>query len=154
MTWTLIIILILVGFLFLLLEILVLPGTNISGILGFVLIGVGVYFAFKIGTTAGVITLIASLVCSVVFLVIVLKSNTWRKLTLKAEINGKVNVIDKNLVKAGDSGKTVSRLAPAGKALINNDYYEVHTMGEFLDPDLDITVIKVDFNMIYVKLKK
>lgn len=154
MTWTLIIILILVGFLFLLLEILVLPGTNVAGILGFVLIGIGVYFAFKISTTAGVITLIASLVCSVVFLVIVLKSNTWRRLTLKAEINGKVNVIDKNLVKAGDSGKTVSRLAPAGKALINNDYYEVHTMGEFLDPDLDITVIKVDFNMIYVKLKK
>jgi len=154
MTWTLIIILILVGFLFLLLEILVLPGTNIAGILGFVLIGIGVYFAFKIGTTEGVITLSASVVCSVAFLYIVLKSNTWKKLTLKSEIDSKVNVIDESKVKRGDAGITVSRLAPAGKAMINNEYFEVHTIGEFIDPDTDIVVTKVDFNKIYVKLKK
>jgi len=153
MTWTLIIILILVGFLFLLLEILVLPGTNIAGILGFVLIGIGVYFAFRIGTTAGVITLGGSVVLSVVFLMLVLKSKTWKKLTLKSEIDSKVNVIDESQVKVGDTGLTVSRLAPAGKAMFKNDYFEVHTQGEFIDPDTEIIVTKVDFNKIYVKLK-
>jgi membrane-bound ClpP family serine protease len=153
MTWTLIIILILVGFLFLLLEILVLPGTSVAGIIGFVLIGIGVYFSFRISSTAGYITLGSSLVMSVVFLMLVLKSRTWKKLTLKSEIDGKVNVIEEDQVKVGDTGVTVSRLAPAGKAMINNDYFEVHTIGEFVDPNIEIIVTKIEFNKIYVKLK-
>jgi membrane-bound ClpP family serine protease len=64
-----------------------------------------------------------------------------------------VNVIKENAVRAGDSGKTVSRLAPAGKAMINGEYYEVHTIGEFIDPGSEIVVTKVEFNKITVKLK-
>jgi len=100
-----------------------------------------------------VITLGGSVVLSVVFLMLVLKSKTWKKLTLKSEIDSKVNVIDESQVKVGDTGLTVSRLAPAGKAMFKNDYFEVHTQGEFIDPDTEIIVTKVDFNKIYVKLK-
>lgn len=155
MTWTVILVLILVGFLFLLLEILVLPGTNIAGILGFALIGIGIWQAFAVyGTRSGVITLGASFILTIIFLTFALKSKTWNRLTLKSEIDGKVNVIDEINVKAGDEGITVSRLAPAGKALIKNDYYEVHTTGEFVNPNTEIIVTKVEFNKIYVKLKK
>lgn len=154
MTWTVILILILVGFLFLLLEILVLPGTNIAGILGFVLIAIGIWQSFSVyGNRAGLITLIAAVILTVVFLAIALKSKTWNRFTLKSEIDGKVNVVDEINVKKGDEGITVSRLAPAGKALINNNYFEVHTVGGFVDQNTPVIVTKVEFNKIIVKPK-
>ena len=73
---------------------------------------------------------------------------------LNSKIEGKTNVIDENKIKAGDTGKTTSRLSPAGKAIINGDYYEVHTQSEFMDPGTEIEIIKIDFNKIYVKQKK
>jgi len=76
MTWTIIAVLLAVGFLFLLLEILVLPGTNIAGILGFVLIGVGIWQAYAVyGGAAGTITLGITIVLSFVALYFALKSN-------------------------------------------------------------------------------
>jgi membrane-bound ClpP family serine protease len=72
---------------------------------------------------------------------------------LKTEVNGRVNEIDTNLVKTGDSGKTVSRLSPAGKAIINDEYFEVHTNGEFIDQETDVIVTHMQDNKIFVKQK-
>ncbi len=152
MTWTIIAVLIIVGFLFLLLEILVLPGTNVAGIIGFVLIAVGVYQAYEgYGTTAGTITLGGTLVASVLALYYSLKSNTWDKAALKAEIDGKVNLIDETTIKAGDKGQAISRLAPMGKAMINGKYFEVKTNGEYVDENTKIRVIEIDHNKIWVE---
>ncbi|MDD5507031.1 MAG: NfeD family protein [Bacteroidales bacterium] len=154
MTWTLIVILFLVGFILLLLEMLVIPGITVAAILGFIAIALAVWGAFaSYGTTAGFITLGVSIVGSIVFIIIALKARTWNRFSLKSSIDGKVNVIGENAVMRGDEGKTVSRLAPAGKAMINGEYYEVHTIGEFIDPGADIVVTKVEFNKITVKLK-
>jgi membrane-bound ClpP family serine protease len=123
-------------------------------VLGFVAIALAVWGAFtSYGSTAGFITLAVSMVGSVVFLIIALKAKTWNRFSLKSSIDGKVNVIGDSAVRAGDFGKTVSRLAPSGNAMINGDYYEVHTIGEFIDPGSEIVVIKVEFNKITVKLK-
>jgi membrane-bound ClpP family serine protease len=155
MTWTLIIVLILVGFILLLLELLVIPGITVAGVLGFIAIALAVWQAFASnGTAAGFITLGACSLGSVFLLFLALKPRTWNRLALKSTIDGKVNVISDLAVKKGDSGTTVSRLAPAGKAMINGEYYEVHTIGEFIDPDKEITVTKIEFNKITVKLKK
>jgi len=152
MTWTLIVVLILVGFLFLLLEVLVLPGTNVSGVIGFLLIAAGVWQSFsRYGDGAGTITLIASLVFSVVFLGFALKSKTWNRALLKTEIGGRVNLVDIADIKSGDKGKTVSRLNPSGKALINGSYYEVKTLGAYVEQDTDIEIIKIEANKITVK---
>lgn len=152
MTWTIIGVLIGVGFLFLLLEILVLPGTNIAGIVGFILIAIGIWQAYSVyGSIAGTITLAGSIVFSVIALYYALKSNTWKKATLNKNIEGRVNIVDTDSIKVGDKGKTISRLAPMGKALINGQYFEVKTTGEFLDQGIDIEVIKIEFNTIIVK---
>jgi membrane-bound ClpP family serine protease len=152
MSWTIIAVLIIVGFLFLLLEILVLPGTSVSGIIGFILLAIGIWQAYAVyGSLAGTITLIGTLLFSLIALYYALKSRTWKRASLSKNIDGKVNVIDKTKIKAGDKGKTVSRLSPMGKAMINEEYYEVKTTGEFLDPETNIEVVKIDFNKIYVK---
>lgn len=154
MTWTIIAILIIVGLLFLILEILVVPGTTFVGIIGFILIVIGIWQSFSVyGNLAGSITLGSCILLTLVTLYYSLRSNTWKKFMLKTDINSKVNVIDENKLKVGDTGKTVSRLAPAGKALINNAFYEVHTNGEFIDEGMEIIIIKINFNKINVKLK-
>ena len=54
MFWLVIVILILIGLAFLLLEILVIPGTGIAGIIGFIILGIGVWQGYVYyGTIAG-----------------------------------------------------------------------------------------------------
>jgi len=155
MAWSVIVVLILIGLLFIILEILVIPGVAIFGILGVIIILIGVWQSYiTYGTTAGHIVLASSILLSIVTLVLSLRSKTWKRMMLNSKIEGKTNVIDENKIKAGDTGKTTSRLSPAGKAIINGDYYEVHTQSEFMDPGTEIEIIKIDFNKIYVKQKK
>ncbi len=154
MGWTVIAIIILIGLIFMVLEILVFPGQGVAGIIGLVLIGVAIWQTYtNIGNTAGHITLAGTIFLSVIFLIIALRSKTWKRIMLSSNIDGKVNVIEDKSVKVGDTGKAISRFNPAGKALINDDYFEVHTYGEYLDPDTEIVVVKKEFNKIYVKQK-
>lgn len=152
MTWTIIAVLIAVGFLFLLLEILVLPGTNIAGVVGFVLLAIGIWQAYAVyGGMAGTITLLATLILSALTLYYALKSRTWDKAALHKNIDSRVNVVDTEKIKIGDKGKTVSRLAPMGKAEFGEEYYEVNAMGQFIDPGTEIEVVKIENNQITVK---
>jgi len=154
MAWSVIVVLILIGLLFIILEILVIPGVAVFGILGVIIILIGVWQSYiSYGTTAGHIVLASSILLSIVTLVFSLRSKTWKRMMLNSKIEGKTNLIDENKIKAGDTGKTTSRLSPAGKAMINGDYYEVHTQSEFVDPGTEIEIIKIDFNKIYVKRK-
>lgn len=154
MTWTVIAILIIVGFLFLLLEILVLPGTNVAGFIGFALIAIGVWQAYaSYGNLAGSLTLVGSVIFSGVALYYSLKSGTWKRAALNRSIDSKVNVIDATEIKIGDTGKAVSRLVPMGKAIINNVYFEVKTQGEFVDEGTEVEVLNIEFNKITVKPK-
>jgi membrane-bound ClpP family serine protease len=152
MTWTIIGVLIGVGFLFLLLEILVLPGTNIAGVLGFILIAIGIWQAYtNYGGFAGTIALILTVIFSIIVLYFALKSRTWKRAALNKNIEGKVNIIDVQKIKPGDRGKAISRLAPMGKAVINGEYYEVKTNGEFIDQETEVEVVKIEFNKVFVK---
>ena len=152
MTWTIIAILIAVGFLFLLLEILVLPGTNIAGVVGFALLAFGIWQAYAVyGGMAGTLTLLGTLFLSALTLYYALKSKTWDKAALHKNIDSRVNVVDSEKIKVGDKGKTVSRLAPMGKAEFGEEYYEVNAMGQFIDPGTEIEVVKIENNQITVK---
>jgi membrane-bound ClpP family serine protease len=154
MSWTIIIIFLLAGVLLMLLEVLVVPGATIFGVLGFLLIGVSIWQAYAAhGTPEGHYFLAGTFVLTILFLSFALKSKTWRRAMLDTDVRSKVNVIEESQVKAGDEGKTISRLAPAGKALLNGEYYEVHSLGEYVDPQTPIVVISVEFNRIIVKPK-
>ena len=135
MSWTLIAVLILVGLLFIVLEILVIPGQGLFGVLGLIVMGIGIWQTYgAYGNVAGHIVLASSFVASVVSLVLSLRSKTWNRMMLNSKVDGKVNVIDEEKIKVGDVGKSVSRLVPAGKAMFSNEFYEVHTHGDFIDP--------------------
>ncbi len=149
-----IIILILLGVLLLLLEFLVIPGTTIAGIGGVILIAIGVYFGYKeYGTSYGHVLLLSTIVIVVILIIFALRTGTWNKLMLKAEIDSKVNVIEKEDIKIGEIGKTITRLAPIGKAEFGNEEYEVKTNGEFIDQNEEVEIIKILSNQLIVKLK-
>jgi len=155
MSWLLIIMLIVLGVLFLLLEILVIPGTTVAGILGFGLVFVGLWQAYASkGIVEGHITLGATLVVTVITLYYSFKAGTWKRMALKTTVDGKMDQLDGTDIKEGDTGTSVSRLAPSGKAMINNDIVEVHTYGEFIDQENEIIVISVKDNKIIVTTKK
>jgi len=154
MDWTLIVGLIVIGIIFLLLEILVVPGVSIVGIVGAGILVVAVVSAFTTyGPVAGAITLVGVLIASALTLVLALKSNTWKKAMLDTEISGRVNVIETEKIKAGDEGITITRLNPMGKASINDEFYEVTSAENLINENTPVVVMKIDGNKIFVKPK-
>jgi membrane-bound ClpP family serine protease len=155
MSWLLIVILIVLGLLFLLLEILVIPGTTFAGIVGFGLLFVGLWQAYASkGIIEGHITLGSTVVITVIILYYSFKAGTWKRMALKTTVDGKMDQLDGINIKIGDTGISISRLAPSGKAMIYNDIVEVHTYGEFIDQEQEITVISIKDNKIIVTTKK
>jgi membrane-bound ClpP family serine protease len=136
------------------LEVLVIPGFGFAGVIGFILVAIGVWQTYAVyGLMAGHLVLAATFVTTVIILILALRSKTWKRLALSDEIDSKVNVIDLEKVQPGDRGKTVSRLAPMGKALINGEYYEVATTGDFIDQHSEVIITRIDHNKIIVKRK-
>lgn len=151
MSWFVIIVLILVGLLFVILEVLIVPGL-IMGLIGVSLLVLGIYESFVVyGSSAGYLTILGTFILALFAVIIIFRSKTWHKLMLHTENTGKVNVIEENKINVGDRGKTVSKLSVGGKALINGEYYEVHSTGDYIDSGSEIEVVKVDAKKILVK---
>ncbi|MFH1005863.1 MAG: NfeD family protein [Bacteroidota bacterium] len=151
MTLTSIILLILVGLILLMFEILFVPGM-VLGFISIILMIVGIIFSYKnYGTTIGTIVLASTIVASIISVYWAFHSSLWKKLQIKSFIDGKANVIEEEKIKIGDTGKTISRLNPMGKAFINGIQVEVQSTDGFIDHEQDIIVVKVQQNKILVK---
>ena len=151
---TLIIVLIVIGLIFLVAEFLIIPGITVAGIAGFVLIIFGVYLGYsQFGTTTGHIILLSTAVASVATIALSLRAKTWRWATLSTNIDSRAVEEYEHIIKPGDVGITVSRLAPMGKAVINDNIVEVTALGEMIDQQSAVEVVKVEGNKIIVKLK-
>lgn len=150
--WTVIIALIGVGLLMVLLEILVIPGGGFAGIIGFAIMAAAIFLGYsRLGVPQAHYLLVGTILLNIVILAFALRSKTWTRLMLTKNVESRVNVIDEAIVQPGDTGITISRCVPSGKALINNEFYEVHTRSEFIDEDQEIEVIKIESNKIFIK---
>lgn len=150
---TVIIILIILGILLFVIEFLLVPGVTIAGIGGLVLTVFGVYKAFNdFGSTVGVWVLIGTILLSVFVIIMSLRARTWDRLMLKTEVKG---TVDKDLtveqVKPGDSGTTLTRLAPMGKILVNDLVREAKSTEGFIDEHSDIEIVSIEGTRISVK---
>ena len=150
---TVIIILIVLGIFLFVIEFLLVPGITIAGIGGLVLTVFGVYKAFNdYGSTVGVWVLIGTILLSVFVIVMSLRARTWNRLMLKTNVKG---TVDKDLteeqVKAGDMGKTLTRLAPMGKILVNNMVREAKSIEGYIDEHSEIEIVSVEGTRINVK---
>lgn len=152
MSITAIVILLFLGLILILFEFLVLPGTNISGIIGILLILAGIYFGYKdLGATKGHIILIVTFVVMVITMILILRSNTWKKLSLNTTINSTVENTDTIHIKSGDKGMALTRLAPVGTVMVNEKTFEGKSGHKFIDPNTPIEVISIEGNQLIVK---
>jgi len=147
-----IILLILLGLLLLLIEFAVIPGVTIAGIGGFLLLGGAVYVAFaEYGTLVGFITLAAVLILAPAMIYYFFKSRTGKKMILEKNIVGKVDLINREKIVVGETGKSIGRLAPMGKVKVNGEIVEAQSTGAFIDHNTEIRVLKIESNKIIVE---
>ena len=151
MSLTGIIIILLIALLLIFLEIFVLPGINVAGILGLLLIIVGIYLSYtQIGTPIAHYVLAATLFLGTLILVFGLRSSTWSKVSLDTAIDSKVSSDVSANVKVGDHGTALTRLGPIGTVLINGMTFEAKS-ANIIDAKTEIEVTEIDSNEIIVK---
>ena len=152
MSWLIILILLLGGLILLLLELLVVPGTTVVGVIGFILMAVGIWQSYiEYGWIWGSMILLLTLLISLGGLYYSLRSNTWNKAMLKTSIKSRVNT-EANAVAIGSVGLTTSIINPMGKAIFDNKFYEVSSYGEFIEAEKDVKIVAIEGNKIFISL--
>jgi membrane-bound ClpP family serine protease len=154
MSVTVILALIILGILLLLVEFLVIPGITIAGIAGTLLVIGGVISGYYYHQApVGHYIMISTLTFILLLFVTVFKTKTWQKLGLKTSIDGHLDSAGSENFNVGDIGKSVSRLAPIGKVMINNIIIEARSMGGYIDANKDIVIVRTEKNKLFVELK-
>lgn len=147
--------LIVAAIILLLMELFLLPGISVAGILAGACLLYANYFAFTyMGTLAGGITLAVSIIACIGSLVLFMRSKTLDKLALKKDIDSTVDRSEAAKVKVGDTGITTTRLALIGYAEINGNPVEVKSAGGFLDEKTPIKVVRIADGIILVDEQK
>lgn len=148
-----VIILIVLGILLFVIEFLLVPGVTIAGIGGLILTVFGVYKAFNdFGTTIGIWVLIGTMMLSVFVIAMSLRARTWSRLMLRTDIKGTVDTdIREEQIKAGDRGKTLTRLNPMGKVEVNGIVREAKSLEGYINVHSVIEVVEVEGTRISVK---
>jgi membrane-bound ClpP family serine protease len=147
-----IIVLILVGLVLIFAEILLIPGIGIAGVLGLLSMGGSCFYAFnQLGTNAGVVVTIVNAALIVALTIWVLRAKTWKRFTLNTNIDSKAIDLFEDKLSVGDRGRTLSRLTPMGSAKIMDEVYEVKALEGMIDSGVEIEVVLIEDNRIYVK---
>lgn len=149
-----IILLILLGVLFCVAELVLLPGVTIGAILAVACYGGAVWYAFEsLGTTAGIITIVVVLVVSLISVIFSLRAKTWQYFALKQQINSTSMPQPGTEVVVGAVGTTISRLSPMGKVNIGGKVYEAKSADVFIDQREQVEVVGFEnFNVVVKKV--
>lgn len=147
----LIITFILLGLIFMFVEILIIPGVGFAGILGVISMGGSCYYAFhEYDQTAGFIVLGVNVVLLLIMIIWALSGKTWKKAALDTNITAKANVPE-IAVQVGDKGVAATRLAPMGNVRFGTHVVEVAALEGMINSGSQVEVVIIDNNKIYVK---
>jgi len=148
-------VLIIAAIILLLVEIFFIPGVSIAGIAAAAALIYANYYAFVyMGPTAGFITLTVSGVTSIGSIVLFMRSKTLDKVSLKKNIDSKVDKKAEHSTQVGEKGVTTTRLALIGYAEINGKIVEVKSTGGFLDEKTPIIVTRIADGTVLVEQDK
>lgn len=148
-----IILLILLGIMLLLIEFLIIPGVTIAGIGGFILIAGGIFSAYHFHDVRfGNITVASTVLVIIIIFFFALRSRTWKKIALDTKIDSSVeNISKEGKFKVGERGKTITKLAPIGKALFNDKIVEAKSLTGYIDENTEVEIIKVQNTNVIIK---
>jgi len=145
--------LIFLGILFLVAELVLLPGLSIGGLLSLVCYGSALYVAFAdYGAGVGLLTLAAILLLSLAAVVLSLRAKTWQRFSLDQKINSSSSPLPaQQEIRIGDRGITVSRLSPMGRVEIKGKSFEAKSADAYVDPKREIEVVGFENSNVIVK---
>ena len=154
MLW--IVLLIALGLLFLLAEILLLPGLSVGALLSLVCYGSAAWMAFAwFGGTAGAVVVAVILAASAVLTAWALRAKTWQRFSLDHKIESAGNSVPQSdEVKVGDRGVAVSRLSPMGTVEIAGRRYEAKSGGAYIDQHSEVEVTGFENSNVIVRQAK
>ena len=148
----LIILLVLLGVFFLVVELVLLPGVTVGTILSMVSYGVAAYLAFdRFGITGGAVTLAVIAIISIVAVVLSLRAKTWRRFSLRQKIESSSMETPSDTVSVGQRGIAVSRLSPMGKVEIGGRVYEAKSIDSYIDQRSQVEVTGFDNFTVVVR---
>lgn len=143
--------LMLLGIILFVLEMFLIPGVTVAAVAGGVAVTTSIIYAYKMGSFVGTLTLVFGLAAMTFFIWLIARSRFMDKMSLKATIEGKVDVFKELAIKEGDEGVTISRLAPMGKVKVNGLVVEAKTEGGFVDENTPVVVLKVFKSNVQVR---
>ena len=83
---------------------------------------------------------------------LVLRSKTWRKITLNTNIDSKVDELPQNKgIEVGMKGRAITRLAPAGQVEFENAVVEAFCRDTIINGGSIVEVVEIADNRIFVK---
>ena len=150
---SLIITLIVIGIILLAIEVLIVPGFGIPGILGLLsLTGAAILGFTMFDRTTGLIVLGSIIVATSVSTWLILRSKTWKMATLHEKITAKADLhpAEKGITE-GTTGITISRLAPMGKVRFGEVDAEVSSIQGIIDRGRQVEVVSTEDGKIIVK---
>ncbi len=147
--------LIILGVFFMIVEVFFIPGITLAGIASVGCFIVGIVLAYKnLGTVEGTLILAGSMVLLGVILYVFFKSKTLDRMALKSKISSKTEPFQGLDVQPGDTGVTISRLAPIGRVKINGKTIEGRSENEMIDQNTPVQVIEVGtYNVLVRKVQ-
>ncbi|KAA9331334.1 hypothetical protein F0P96_13875 [Hymenobacter busanensis] len=151
MDWLLIVVLLLFGALFVVAEVLLIPGTTIVGLAGFIMLTVGIWLSYRdLGTSAGHVLLGSATVLVAAVVWIGLRPQSVNRFALTTKNTARVDDVRRPDVAPGQLGRTLSALRPAGTVLFGDERREATTLGEFVGAGATVQVLRIEQNRIVV----
>ncbi len=150
--WMIIISLLFLGLALIIVEIVLVPGTTVVGVIGVIFVGAAVLITFnQQGREVGWYMLLGSASVTALALYFGFRSNTWSRFANNSVIKSKVNEGLTATLQLGDEGVALSTLKPMGTAQFKSGQFEVKTLGDYVDVGTKVTIVHLDGNQIIVK---
>ena len=144
--------LIIAGLILFIIEVFLLPGISIAGIISAVCLLYANYYAFDtMGTLPGCITIVISAIGVIAITIWFMRSKTVDKLSLKKTIDYKPEPLKGLNLKAGDEGIALTRLALIGNAEFDGNIIEVRSTGDFIEEKSKIRIERIRDGIVMVE---
>ncbi|MCH8030493.1 MAG: hypothetical protein IIB09_01560 [Bacteroidetes bacterium] len=149
--------LILFGLVLLGLEIYLVPGVNVIGVIGVISVGVGVVYAFvTLGPLGGILALAGALLAGGGLVTYLWQTGAWDRLILADALNrddlADAAEKDSRSRWLGEIGTAVTPLRPTGIVEVGGERLEVLTEGAFIAAGSHVKVVAMDRRRYFVRL--
>lgn len=146
------VVMVLLAALLLTVEVVLIPGFGVTGILGMLAMAGSVFYAFfALGYVAGWITVLVSVLICIALFLWALYGKSLDRLALKKRIDSSVKAGDVKKLKVGDRGVAKTRLALIGEAYFGGEIVEVKSELGFIDENEEIEIVRISGDAVFVE---